>query len=331
MKIIQKKDLRALIEEKVDDGDLYSYYMPHDFEFNKNTLNPFKEETRGSFKIFYKNGTYCHKSYNSKHKGGIWDFIKDYFGINYKQALEKVAKDFGILEEDGITYTKAIQKIENIERKEAKELSIQCSKKPFTKAHIDYLVKCGIALDDLNIFSDTKVLALKEFWINKNKIPVKHGEVGFIYYIKSLQKVKIYLPERGKNKKFYSALPFDYIHGLEDVKKCNKLLILKSVKEAWLIKKLFDLCIIVVQAENSSAFNKETIELINSLAKEVYVSWDSDAPGVQNCIQLTKETGWKYVNPAKKYLSEGIKDWWELYEKYGKEPIEKEFKKKKII
>lgn len=329
MNIVQKKDLKELIYEKVNDGDLYRLYMPHEFSFNKNTINPFKTEKNPSFRIYNINGDFFHKSYNCKIKGGIWDFIKEMYGITYGEALKKVAEDLGIIGQRGNKYVAVLKNIQSLDQEPKKETLIQFTKKEFTKNHIDFLKLGNLTLEDINIFDDTKVYAVKEVWYNKSKIPILKNEVVFAYYIPSINKVKIYFPEREKGNKFLSSIPFTYIHGLENLNECENTVLSKSVKEAWLLKKLMNICVIVAQAENPSALNKESIELINSKAKNVFLSFDSDDTGVKASQLITTANGWKYINPPRKFLP--LKDWWEISEKIGNDVIIEYFKKKKLI
>lgn len=331
MNIVQKKDLKELIYEKVNDGDLYRLYMPHEFSFNKNTINPFKTEKNPSFRIYNINGDFFHKSYNCKIKGGIWDFIKEMYGITYGEALKKVAEDLGIIGQRGNKYVAVLKNIQSLDQEPKKETLIQFTKKEFTKNHIDFLKLGNLTLEDINIFDDTKVYAVKEVWYNKSKIPILKNEVVFAYYIPSINKVKIYFPEREKGNKFLSSIPFTYIHGLENLNECENTVLSKSVKEAWLLKKLMNICVIVAQAENPSAISDDSITFINNKSKYTFTNFDADQPGKINSKELNKKTGWKWINVPNTYLEEGIKDWWELFLAYGEAPIIKEFKKKKLI
>jgi len=329
MNIKKKIDLKELIQAKISAYDIYAYYMPWKFELNKNCRNPFQKDNIPSFRIYYKDGDCFHKSFNDSHKGDAIRFVQDYFNINFRTALKKICEDFGLLEASGDKYDRIIQHIPIIEKKESVMPDIKARDKAFTSKHEEYLAQYYLSLDDINIFEDTEILALDKFWLNKSLFTLNKDEIGFIYYAKSINKVKIYLPLREKGSKFWSSIPFDYIHGLHNLKNCNKGLLVKSIKDAWVVHKFTKLPLGVVQAENPSCFTEKNMEYINNNVIHPYLSWDSDAPGVKNCIEATEKTKWGYINPPKKYLP--IKDWADLTLKYGEAPLITEFKRKKLI
>lgn len=330
MKITQNINYKELLS-KINDADIYNKYYYEargfSFEFNKRCNNPYTPDDNPSFMIYYKDGECFHKAFNSPHKGNCWQFIMDLFGISYDEAVEKVAKDFNLLEGD--KYLEILSNLPKIEKKEKKDVDIKFSTlKNFTKAHIDYLNQFHLNLEDIHIFEDTLIYPVKRFWINKEPFILKN-EIGFAYYIPEINKVKVYLPQREKGNKFWSSIPFDYIHGLNQIKFCKKAIITKSVKDAWVLKKAVDICQTVVQAENPTTITNSTIDFFNNNVEETYVSFDSDLPGVENSKIITKKAGWKYINPEKKYLP--LKDWADVSKHYGLEVIQEHFKNKKII
>jgi|694.fasta_scaffold17451_2 hypothetical protein len=336
MNIVEKVNLKDLIESKLTHLDLYSYYMPHSFELNKNCSNPFVTKDKNpSFRVFYKEGSYFHKAYNSSHKGTIYDFLKDLYNISYKEVLDKIAEDFGLKEKTGKKYEKIITELPKIEIRESILPNIKAISKNFQKEHIDYLAQFALTLDSLNSVKDTEILALSKFWINNNLYSLDKEEVGFIYYCTDINKVKIYLPQRDKGKRFYSCLPFTYIHGKESFKCVNdqkhkKGILTKSIKDALVLSKYIQYPIGVVQAENPTSITQEDIEFFNENVEEMFISWDSDGPGVKNCKELTSKLGWNYINPPKRYLP-NIKDWADLQKEIGEKALLNEFKKKKLI
>ena len=333
MVLVNKIDLKSLIEIKLSPLDIYSYYMPHSFELNTNTPNPFTfKDKNPSFRIFYRDNSYFHKAYNSSHKGDCYKFVKDMYNLSsYKEVLEKIAEDFGLKEKSNKRYEKIISELPKIEIRESITPNIKAISKPFQKEHKLYLSQYGLELKDLDNIVNTKIYALKQFWINNDLYTLDKEEVGFIYHCTDINKLKIYLPEREKGKKFYSSLPFTYIHGKESFGiKSPKGILTKSIKDALVLSKYLNIPIGVVQAENSTSITQEDIDFFNENIEEMYISWDSDAPGVKNCIELTSKTCWKYINPPKRYLPL-VKDWADLLKEFGEKALLEEFKKKKLI
>lgn len=325
---IEKEITKEFIFSKISDLDIYTFYMPWQFQLNKNCANPFVlKDNFPSFRIRFMDGKCFHKAYNSPEKGGAIDFVQQYFRIGYKEAIEKIALDFGLKEGNSKTY-EVIKSLPKVKLEEVKPVKIVAESKKFCTEHLDFLSKRGLTKDDLNIYSDTEVLPLKKFWINGDPIVLKKGEVGFIYHVKSIDKIKVYLPSRQRGMKFYSSIPFDYLHGLEDISNCDTVIVGKAIKENWILKKYLNLCTVTCQAENPEVFSEENIKKLNENAKNIFISWDADDPGVKNCIKATEKTNWKYIN-VPKHLN--CSDWDEVYTQYGIEPIRNHFIEKKII
>lgn len=331
MKVNKNVDYKSLLN-KISDMDIYNKYYYESrgtkFEFNKRCKNPYASDNDPSFIIYYRDGKCFHKGFNSSHKGNCWQFVMDMFHISYDEAVQKVCKDFNLIE--GESYLQVIKNLPIISKKEKKDIEIKFLPfKNFTINHINYLKDFNLTLDDIQIFPDTLIYPVKKFWINKNLFFLKKNEVVFAYYIPEINKVKIYLPQRKKGNKFYSSIPFDYIHGLKNIINCEKAIITKSIKDAWVLKKAVNIPQCVVQAENTTVITNDKINYINENVKETYVSWDSDEPGVKSCKELTTKTGWKYINPPKKYLPQ--KDWADVSKHFGINIITEHFKNKKVI
>jgi len=329
MKINKKLDNEELFS-KISPLDIYNKYYwearGHSFELNKRCNNPYTKDNNPSFIIYFRDGSFFHKAFNSVHKGNCWQFVMDLYNISYNEAVEKVFKDFNLM--NGDAYLQIVSSLPKIEKKPKKDVNIKfTTSKSFTADHITYLKRFHLGLDDINIFSDTIIYPVKQFWINKEPFHTKN-EVIFAYYVPKIDKVKIYLPFRNKGDKFYSSIPFDYIHGLDDLVSCEKAIITKSIKDAWVLKKAVDICQSVVQAENPCIFTKNVIDNFNKNVKDVYLLFDSDNPGITNSKIITSVTGWKYINPEKKYLP--LKDWADIAQHYGIEPI-KQYINKKIV
>ena len=309
-------------------------YIPEAL-LNKKIKSPFRKEKTGSFLIFSKGGRIYHKDYgDGQFNGGCFDLVQSMYGLSYPQALERVAKDAGLVEgEDGskkprIKYEQA----NGVEEEKIPAIIHIKAWGKYRKEHLDYLAAYSLSPQDLDFCSDTKIYPVKEWALNRLRMPLDEGEPCFAYELSNKRGkwLKIYRPTKKGRQKWTSGIPFDEVMGLSCLKPCPILIISKSVKEALLIKKYLKLDVIVSQAENIWCFNEENIKLINSCCSNVYVSFDGDEPGKKASNALTKLTGWKHINVPDKYVSVGIKDWADLIGEYGVEPMIAHFKKKKL-
>ncbi len=325
-----KSNLKEIIEEKLSHLDLYSYYMPWEFTLNKNCCNPFQEDKNPSFRIYYRDGGYFHKSYNSSHKGDVWQFLMDYFGKSFNEIIEKIAEDFGLKEKTGKKFDKIVNNLPKIEKKESKPPIIKATVyKEFKERHIEYLKQYYLTPEDMNFCSDTKVLPLKSFYMNGTKFPVRSDEVGFVYLVNN-QYIKVYLPNRPKGEKFWSNIPFTHIHGLDNLKGCKKAVLTKSMKDAALIHKYILPCVAVIQAENISCISEENREIIKNSVENLYINMDVDPTGKKASYALCDLLQAKHVNIPDKYFPQST-DFADMAKNEGIDKVIEHFKIKKII
>lgn len=328
---IREEITRELIFSKISSYDVYKMYMPWNFSLNYVCKNPFVVEKHASFIIGNKFGEITHKAFNSPHRGDCINFVQDRFYLDYWGALKKIANDFGISSSKSIEYQAIIS-----EYKQPKGIKppviIQAKAKPFGEEHKKYLSEFHISPSDLNFCSDTKVVALKSWALNRAKKGLKINEVAFAYNLKNERGdwLKIYRPNAKKDEKWISNIPFLEMHGLNNMKGCELGIITKSIKDGAFISKYITKCVCVTQAEDYSAISEENKKFIQENCKNVYVAWDNDKKGVEACISITKETGWGYINPPKELLSQGVSDMSDMGRLLGPQAVIEYFKSKNI-
>jgi hypothetical protein len=305
-------------------------YLPK-FSLNKKILSPFRKEHTPSFSIFVRNGRIYFRDYgDGRFRGDVWDLVGMLHGLNYKDSIKKVAEDFQLAEE-GISRPKIVYNSPEIIEK---QVVLQVKAWPeFRQEHVEWLQSYSLTPDDTIFCEDTRMYPVKQWALNRLKMPLEEGEICWAYELTNSRGtwLKIYRPSRGKKDRWVSNIPFTEIMGLSCLLPCEKLIISKSVKEALILKKHLGLNVIVSQAENICCFTESNIKLINSSCSDVYVSFDSDETGKRVSNELTKLTGWKHINVPDKYLSVGIKDWADVVYEYGVGPVIAHFKRKKII
>lgn len=323
---------REEIFSKIGSYDVYMLYMPWKFTLNQTCRNPFVSEKHASFIIGNKFGEVTHKAFNSPHRGDCISFVMDMFGLTYLGALEKIARDFGLLEKGSEEYKRIISTYEKPKGVKPPVL-IQAKSKPFGEEHKKYLSQFHLAPSDLNFCKDTKCVAVKEWALNRAKMPLKTNEVAFAYNLKNIRGnwLKIYRPEAGKDQKWWSSIPFTEMHGLDNMRGCDLGIITKSIKDGAFLAKYITPCVCVVQAEDYTAISEENMQFINENCKRVYVSWDNDKKGVEACQAITKQTGWRYINPPKELIPKGVTDMSDMGKLLGPEAVIEFFKQKGVI
>lgn len=323
-----KINLKELIENNVSHLDLFSYYYPEKFQLNKRCRNVLVDkDDNPSMVIYYRDGGVFFKCFNSSNKGDIWQFLMDYTGKSFDEVLQGVAEDFGLLEKSGKKLERVLENLPKIEKKQSKPPVIKAEKyKEFPERHLNYLKQYYIIPKDMNFCSDTEVFALKSFYINGTRFPVKKDEVGFIYLVNK-KYIKIYLPERPKGEKWWSNIPFTHIHGLDNLKNCKTGFLTKSVKDAAIIKKYISSCVSVIQAENISCISKENIEIIKNSVENLYIIMDNDPTGKMASYGLCELLNAKHINVPDKYFPQST-DFADMAKNEGINLVIEHFKKK---
>lgn len=328
---IEKEIKREDILCKVSELDIFNRYYPGQFKVGKRIKNPFVgKDNNPSMSATERDGKLIFKCFNSNHRGDCISFVSQYLGLDYTSTIRRIAADFGISGTNAVDTTIPILKAQN---KPKNHSIIHAVSQPFTEKHIEFLKKGFLEPKDMNFCKDTRVYALKEWWLNRKRQPFK-DEMAFYYNLRNERGnwIKIYRPEQDKENKWKSTIPFTEMHGLENIKGCDVGIVTKSIKDGAFLAKYITPCVCVVQAEDTAAFSQENIDFITQNCKKVYLSTDSDKKGLETSLQITKLTGWKYINVPRKYLEFGINDWFDLCS-YEKDPqvVIDYFKSKKVI
>lgn len=329
MKVKKQVDLKDLIFEKVSQEQIFRFYYPYDFKLNHLCLSPFIKERNPSMIIGTKSqdGDIIFKCFNSHHKGDCITFVREMFSLDYREALEKIAKDFGILEQDNSRYEAIIKELpisKITKKKNAPDIVV--ATRPFNSDELSYWNDYYQDIEDLK---RENVYVPKKIWINKNPVDLKVSELTFCYYYPEIDKWKIYFPFREKAKKWLSNIPLTTSWGLENINKDKNTLICKSKKDFMVCRKIYPY-VTGVQNESTAAFSEHFVSELKKNSKLIYYGGDSDAPGKAASYLITQQFGFKHINPVDRLLPE-TKDWADWAKKESLEKVYTHFKQKNII
>lgn len=276
-------------------------------------------------------------------RGGIW-FLKDFaeefptmtaiqfvrkkYELGFEAAINKLAIEYGVKE--GEKGEKGEYKPVEIKWSppiyEESEISFIFEPTKWRKEHYEFWKSTGVTEQHCKRY-DT--YAVKEAFVNRARIPIKEGEVVWAYYIPELDKVKLYFPERKRGNRFKGNAPNSHIWHLDKVVKCQKLVVIKSMKDLLCNTVIFP-CTVAVGNEGTSMFTPDVIDTINKKAKRVFISYGSDKQGVEQSTIITQKTGWGWVNPPKELLPD-VNDTYSLEKAQGVEAWKQCLKQKNII
>ena len=316
------------ILEKISEYDIYKYYFG-EFELNKPTCNHLRGDRNPSFIIGNKYGNLSHFDFGDPTwRGDCFSLVKKMYGLaDLNSILEKIDSDFG-LGFRGIEKDYKIQTSKYEQPKVTKRTTfIQVITGKFTKEELSYWNEYYQDITDLR---DNEIYHIKTLYLNKQKFPLKDTELRFGYFYPKGGYWKIYFPfAKDKRHKWLGNVPLQTSWGVENLNKDKNSLILKSLKDYMVCKKIYQ-HVCGVQNESLGAFSEEFVEKVNNKSQEIFCCFDSDNPGKGASFAVTKAFGWKHVNSPDSLLPD-IKDMAEWGRIKGLKAIETHLLNKKVI
>jgi CHC2 zinc finger len=278
---------------------------------------PFHNEKTPSFTI-KPSGKF--KCYGCGLEGYIFDFLMLKYGIDYRQALERVKNDYPV------QIAKNVVKIQH--KVHITELMFEFTDIPFTDAAKKYWEQYEL---DEQFLRENNVFQVGKLKIGENIQYLKSNWIRFAYWDRMTDKVKILTLGEGvpKDKKWRTNAPNNLLWFYNDYvsSKVDNLFVCKSVKDALVIKKL-GYNAIAVQSEGSKIMLQYNVNKINDIANNVFITFGTDEQGKNASIEITKETGWSYFNTENYLLKQGINDPAELVKDYSGVILRNQIEKK---
>lgn len=326
MSIEKKKEPVSIqfIYSRISDYDIYRYEIGN-FSINHAFCNPLRKDNNPSFVIYMNEaGKLRHKDFaDSAYSGSGIEFVQQKYGLSIGDAMKKIAKNFGLLEEDNKVYKEVLSSYTKPVMDMKRYTFIQISVRKWEKRDVEYWGQFGITVEDLK---KEDVYPLKELFINRRRDPFSPDELVYAY--RYPEGFKIYFPQRKKGERWKSNIKTSIVENIEilDLYDPAVVLITKSKKDRMVLSRYFPY-VLNVQNESKSCFTPEFIEKLKG--RTVWINYDSDEAGVKSCIDITAEHGYKYINVPKRYWP--VKDFADLYKTYGEEELNNCLKEKNLI
>ena len=284
-------------------------------------LCPLHSEKTPSFTVF-KDGNYCCFGCGNKGSNAI-NLVMELFHLSFKEAIQKVKWDFNLTDKKVDNFfIKHLQE----GKKEDRRIAIDIKFEPFLNwedRHKQFWEVAQIPWE----FASDKIYAVNNAWIANSKVRIGKNEVVWAY-LADENKVKLYFPERKKQERFRNNVPGNYLWGFNSAKECEKLIVSKSVKDMIVLSYIFP-CVVATQNENAAIVDEVMKDKIESLSKDIYLSWGSDIQGTEQSILVTNKYNWNWCNPDKKFLPSN--DPYSLAKAYGIEEVKNMLKHKKLL
>lgn len=265
-------------------------YFP---DLRKRYKSPFRHDTTAGCRFEWKDGLLCfvdNARYKNKLYWSIFDVMKEIHGLNFPQAIERIANG----RFDG-TSSKPVYK---------DRIQIRFSTIPWKKENLFFL--------DPQILNQNNVYLVSDYWIfldgKWRKNWVHKNTLCIAYYFPKTDHVKLYFPEK-EEMRFYSNCTNQDIYGYSNLADFGDVLyISKSQKDRLTLKYHFG-CSNVIALQNEGCYiPDEIIQDLKSRFKKIIIIFDNDYTGYEQARKLSTLYDIEY-----KIIECSYKDPYEMY------------------
>lgn len=314
------------IMDATDGGySVYKYYLG---KIHRIMSRPWgKQENHPSWSLFYRRNVWFWKDHASEETGNAIHFLQRYYNLTFLEAVTKISHDFGLAKVGNvIPRSSKITWAPPTEEEKKDYVLIDFKEQPFQKHHHKFWNIAGVTEVDCR---QKDCYAVKRLAINRINIPLRSDETVFVFYAREEQSMKVYFPDRARDKRFRNNVPFHYLWNYRNIESPEKLIIQKSPKDM-IVTSILTPNVIATQNESINVFDDETVARILDKSKNPIIWYGSDEDGVKKCTAVTNKLGWGYVNTPKILLPQ-INDAYGYAARFGLEGLEEFMKLKNLI
>jgi DNA primase len=276
-----------IFSKGINQESIMQYYTGLDVRSKKLTFSPFRNDNHVTCS-FYKsksNILYLHDFATNEHIN-CFQVVMKKFNVNYYEALEIIAKDFGLIKG---THSNEISPIIIKPLKETESSNIQVQIKDYTEEELKWWETFGISKKLLKKYH---IYSLQHVFINgqlrftsSNKCPI------YGYYFgkdkNGIEKWKCYFPLKTEYR-FLNNLSKKILQGYHQLPKTGDLLVItKSMKD---VVALYGFGIAAVSPNSETLFvDDKKLEEFKQRFKHILVVYDNDRPGLYNMAKIRRE------------------------------------------
>jgi 5S rRNA maturation endonuclease (ribonuclease M5) len=292
------KDILKLTTEY----DIYSFYMGNQFKIGKVMRSPLREDIHPSFGIYKSSlrGNLMWKDQATGKTGNVIHFVSELFKITYEEATAKIVED---IENNSIKTTKEGKEVQEVYSKTKTIISVQ--KKNFTEVDDDYWEQYLITRE---ILKKHNVYPILTFWVNDMPSNLFYSKEQPLYAYQIFDKFQIYSPKANRKNKFRNSTSIFDIHGLEQLPKYGKLLIItKSKKDVMVLDRLGYNS--VAPCGENTPIPESIIQNLKERFDNIIILYDNDKAGMEGAKKLADTYNLTYVYiPIDYHIMFKIKD-----------------------
>lgn len=320
------------INEKVNDQQIYEFYMKTDIDFGRKYNSPYRVDKKPSlsFLVLDDNSILWRDwgdGSQSKPQGVIMFVSKINGNCSYGNALKIIDREMNLNIEKNVKLLNApsthiIIPSKKIVKKNKPNKLIQVKPQSYTKEDIAYWSQYKIQLATLMRYS---VFSAKYVWLDGTLVRSYSGSNPVYAYkldtVDKIQRWKIYSPLSIGGNKWLTNANKSIVQGLKNLDLVtNRFILTKSLKDVMVLR---------ILGYESAALQSETSEMpqwfegfLHLNYKRHYVLYDNDEAGRYGADKLIKESPKLMKIEIPDYLN--VKDISDYIKKYG-------YKKAKLL
>ena len=284
---LKPKITKDFILSKVNQESIMQHYTGLDVSSKKLMLSPFRVDNHFTVS-FYKSKSdilYLHDFATNEHINCFQAVMKK-FGVNFYEALDIIAKDFGLIEGSNDLKIKPLN-VQSLKETESSKIQVQI--KNYSDDELEWWKQFGISVKTLkkfHVFSIEHVFLNGELKFSSSKQCPIYG-----YYFgknkNGIEKWKIYFPLKTEYR-FLNNLSKKVLQGYHQLPKIGDLLVItKSMKD---VCALYEFGISAVSPNSETLFiDDKKLEEFKQRFKHILVIYDSDRPGKSNMAKIRRE------------------------------------------
>ena len=257
--------------------------------------SPLREDNTPSFGLYTSDGKRIHWiDYATNDRGGTFDLLMKMWNCSYAECLDRVYND---------TIKHSTRSVKNTHHaihtthEYNTNIELQCKVREWKDYDISYWKSYGISLPWLKW---AEVYPISHKIVIKNGIKHIFGAAklayAFVEHKENHTTIKIYQPLMKKYKwaNGHNGSVISLWSKIPEIG--ERLVICSSLKDALCISCQLNIPTIAVQGE-SYDMSDTAIENLKSRYKRIYVSFDTDPPGILNTKRLAERTGFIPIIP----------------------------------
>ena len=279
---------------RVSEADILSYYFSI-IEIPCVINSPLREDKTPSFGLHTSDGRRIHWiAYATHDRGGTFDLLMKIWNCTYSECLNRVYNE---MIKRSIISIKSTRCNVHITHEYNTNVELQCKVRDWKDYDIAYWESYGITLPWLKW---AEVYPISHKIVIKNGIRHLFGAAKYAYafveHKENNTTIKIYQPFMTKYKwanghngsviSLWSKIP----------KTGERVIICSSLKDALCISCQLHIPTINIQGEGYD-ISDTAIKNLKSRYKRIYVSFDTDTPGILNTKRLAERTGFIPIIP----------------------------------